>query len=136
MLTGAIFIFSTNPSVLLQVPDEESVQVALNCVEIACRSNCVSRLESVGCMDALESVIYQGTSDRLRATASRLWDVYFEEGGEEDEEDAYEAQQGGGGGGLFGSVGSIGGNGVGNTGNTGGMGRGRGAVMPAWAMNQ
>jgi len=127
------FCFLSLPLCFIKPPDEESVHVALNCVEIACRCGYVSALESAGCMDALESVIYHGTSDALRGTASRLWDTYFE--GEEEEEEVMNdfnpsgIDFGNGGGGGFGTVNNA------NNVNNGGVNRG-GAVIPAWAMNQ
>jgi hypothetical protein len=120
---------------MLKVPDQESVEVALRCVEVAAACGNVSALESVGCMDALENVIYHGTSDVLKSTASRLWDTYFEDGEEEMYDDGG-AKNGDGGDGSgmmsFGGAGLLGGGG----GNMVGMGRGRGAVLPAWSVRQ
>ena len=116
---------------MLEVPDQESVAVALRCIEIGCSVGLKMGFEEHGGMDALESIIYRGHSDELRATSSRLWDTYFE--GEEEEEIP---QSHHGGGGMFGSMNMAAPpnqNPAQSELPGAGRGRGRGMVLPAWA---
>ena len=126
---------------MLTVPDQESVSVSLKLIEIACSCGKVNVLESVGCMDALENVIYQSESNELKTAASRLWDNYFDLP-EEDEADGNDGGAmninfgsmgaGAGGGGMFGSNNTdMLGSGFDNVNNSGSRGRGR--MLPAWA---